>query len=259
MYQTNRYFTSIILSTFICIYLASSSILAGFSVNLKDRIIDLKKGSQSTSLQLSNNGENPIAIDVRIMRATFDSYGKESQDEIGEDLFLVYPNQLILMPGETEFTKISWLGPSDLESEVMFRVVSSETPLNLQPNTPTEDNPDGRTGRVSVLLRYVNSLFIKPDNALANLELLPFELKTNDVGDTVLRFTLLNKGNSHISPKSLEFFVTDTATKEEKVFQYEDYVLLLPNSKRYCDFVLKDNGKSLSKNAKFTYKTLDDL
>ena len=61
-----------------------------------------------------------------------------------------------------------------------------------------------RDGKINVLLRYVNALFIKPADVTADLTLLPIELKVNDVGDTILRFTLVNKGSAHISPIYLQ-------------------------------------------------------
>ena len=243
----------ILTSTF-CI----SSTFASFSFNIENKVINLGSKNQSSTARIKNTSSKPIAVNLTIKRSLFDNFGQETHDDIGNDLFSIYPSQLILMPGESEFVQINWLGPTDLKSELMFRLIAREQALDLSSLTTISSlskKAPGSSGEISVIITYQLSLYVKPKNSKPNLELRNTEFKVNNVGDSIIRFVLTNNGNAHVKPKNVQFYITNNKTKEDIEFIHSKFVTIMPDSQFYFDFVLdKDQSpRDFGKYPRFTY------
>ncbi len=232
---------------------------ASFSFNLQNKVISLGSKNQSSTAKIKNTSAKPIAVNLTIKRSLFDSFGNESHDDIGNDLFSIYPSQLILMPGESEFVQINWLGPTDLKSELMFRLIAREQALDLSslmPLTSTNKKASGSSGEISVIITYQLSLYVKPKNSKYNIELRNTEFKVNNVGDNIIRFVLVNNGNAHLKPKTVQFYIKDNISKKEIEFTHSKFVTIMPDSQFYFDFVLDKDQKpqNFGKYPRFTYE-----
>lgn len=113
-------------------------------------MIDVPAARQAGGLTLTNNGEQPLTVQLRAFRWT--QVGGEDVLEPTSDLALS-PPLLELAPGADQLVRIVRLGPPPA-GEVAYRVVVDELPLEQAADT-------GRPG-VRLVLRYSIPVFIAP-------------------------------------------------------------------------------------------------
>ena len=101
---------------------------------------------------------------VTIVRREVDIAGKEemkASPEI-ENLFQIYPSQLVLGGKEKRTVRVTWIGDPKLKLEQAFRIIAEELPINL-------DEPgkvyQKAVGRVTLTSRYIGSLYVGPPGA----------------------------------------------------------------------------------------------
>ena len=102
---------------------------------------------------VDNSGAKPIAVEMKIFIRNMTEEGEDVLTE-SEDDFIVFPAQMIVMPGQSQSVRIQWMG-QEPDKELAYRLVAEQLPLNLE-----EEVNDG--GRINVVFRYVASVYIVP-------------------------------------------------------------------------------------------------
>ncbi len=121
-------------------------------------------GEASAFLQLANRELKAAAIEITIHEHHKDLDGRTINGRDAGDDFLIYPAQLVLIPGDEAGIQVRWIGEPALEAERAFTLVTREVPLPRKP----ADEPDGLTGvrvDVTVLLNYEARIYVTPAGA----------------------------------------------------------------------------------------------
>ncbi|MBD1909194.1 MULTISPECIES: fimbria/pilus periplasmic chaperone [unclassified Leptolyngbya] len=151
-------------------------------------------GANAThTYEVVNDESERIAIEVSVVERQMNLDGEETYQP-AEDNFLIYPTQMILEPGAVQVVRVSWLGEPNPAQELPFRLVAEQLPINLI--DPNQSPPPQAEGQIQVLLRYLGSLFVRPDGAQATLNIESVAPLTNAQGQSSIAVTFANTGSA---------------------------------------------------------------
>lgn len=166
-----------------------SSLCFGFSLTPLSQSIVVGKNNDTVIYQVQNNNKEPIALEVSLKERLMKIDGKEDQPDVDEDLFLIYPTQIVLKPGQKRGVKVKWLGSKKLKEEKSYRLVVEQLPVDFKKKS--------KTG-VKLLLKYLGALYITSDKFRPEVKLGKVQLEKDK-----LFFPLENRGNKHKVLKNL--------------------------------------------------------
>lgn len=144
------------------------------------------------SFQVISTGDEPVAVEIHVTGRQVDIDGNEVQPR-AEDDFIVYPPQILLQPGESQTVRISWLGEPNPESELAYRIITEQLPIQLSQQAA---NATSATIAITALFRYVTSVYITPDTAEPNV-ILESASHQNENGQDQLVLQFHNQGTAH--------------------------------------------------------------
>jgi fimbrial chaperone protein len=104
----------------------------------------------SETFVVDNNAANPIAVEMKVFIRSMTEAGEDILTESKDD-FIIFPEQMVVMPGESQSVRLRWIG-QEPDKERAYRLVAEQLPLNLE-----EEVIDG--GRINVVFRYVASVY----------------------------------------------------------------------------------------------------
>jgi fimbrial chaperone protein len=159
------------------------------------------RGSIKT-FRIENDSEKPIAVKITMLTREMDIRGNETNRDASH-LFLVYPPQVLLQPGNYQTVRVQWKGPAKIEKELNFRIVAEQLPVKF-------GEEQGEGGSISIMLRYKGSVYIVPENPEFDIQVMRVEPVTTAEGEKKLEFELFNTGNSHIILQDLKVTVSST-------------------------------------------------
>ncbi|WP_240955850.1 fimbria/pilus periplasmic chaperone [Wenzhouxiangella sp. XN79A] len=138
-------------------------------------------GSGATqTFSVDNPSPSPVAVEITMHTREMTPDGEDILAP-ADDLFTVYPSQLILQPNGRQSVRVQWNGPAELDRERAFRLIAEELPIDLG------DDEDQGAG-LDLLVRYVASVYVQPQGASARLSIEP------DVGDDGVVLVVRNAG-----------------------------------------------------------------
>ena len=154
-------------------------------------------GADSTkTYRVVNSKETPIAVEVSVVKREVNLLGEETLTPADED-FVVYPPQMILEPQSSQTVRVTWLGETAPESELSYRFIAEQLPVELNAIDGNEAPlSTSTTGAVQVLLRYAGSLYIRPNGVQPDLQLKAVELEQDEMGQKWLAIDLDNQGTA---------------------------------------------------------------
>ena len=133
-----------------------------------------------------NSGTERIAVRVMVRPRTIEPDGTEIQGP-ESDRFLVYPRQMLLAPDEGRSVRIRWQGPDTVESELSFRVIAEQLPVDFGGTRPAEG------AGIRLTYRYEGSLYVVPPGAAPELRISRAEVVERD-GRQLLHMVIENRG-----------------------------------------------------------------
>lgn len=139
------------------------------------------------SFEIENDSSDRAPIQISMFRRDADVDGRESLAEADAD-WVVYPPQFILGPKERRTVRVTWVGNAAPTTELSFRIVAEQLPVELQASKKKT------AGVVNVLLRYVGSVYVTPSGAQSKLAVSQSALNADA---TKLDLTIANEGNAH--------------------------------------------------------------
>lgn len=150
--------------------------------------------------RVENDGQDPVAIEISTMARGMDDQGQDVLSD-AEDSFSVFPEQIILQPGENQSVRVQWIGDAHPARELPFRLIAQQLDINLNKG-PTEG------GQVRLLVKYVASVYVVPTGAAAKLSVASTAAATlkTDQGQTIpaLEIVVRNDGGAHKVMRDLE-------------------------------------------------------
>lgn len=200
-------------------------LLLFFLVFISHQVMAFKLSPMTQSLKISpkkrsalfyveNQDKLPQAIQVSMTTRSFGKNGEEINEEVGDD-FLIFPDQLILKPGQKRAIKVTYTKDELVKTEKAFRFIAEQLPLDLL------KKKKGQTTNIKILLKYRAAFYVTPAGAKPSL--------------SIPKSTIQRKG------KMLNFTISNMGDAHEVISDYE--LLIKSGSKKYK--VNHENGKGV--------------
>ncbi len=120
----------------------------------------------STFLHLANKAMKPVALEITIHEHRRDLDGKTIpiQGAEANDDFIIYPAQLVMMPGDEVSVQVRWIGEPALDSERAYTLVTREVPIPRKAADQADDSTGARI-EITVLTNYEVRIYVTPPGA----------------------------------------------------------------------------------------------
>lgn len=167
----------------ILILLLLSSIAWTFQLSPMSQSIDLQKSS-SAIYRISNESNEPMAIEINVANRVMDEKGKENH-KLDEKSFVITPQQYILRAKEKNVPiKVSYVGDKKIDFEKSYRLIVEQLPIELDQKK--------KKANIKVLLKYVASLYVNQNEFQSKVEVVHFKREKNK-----LNLEVSNVGQKH--------------------------------------------------------------
>lgn len=156
-----------------------------WSFRLDPMVVELQPtGAKSShSFRVENNGQERIAVQLKMTSRMTDENGKETRLDSSD--FTIYPEQISLSPNDMRTVRVTYNGPKEVTSEKAYRLIASQLPVNFQKETkPTQLN---------FLFQYIASVYVTPKGAAAQIQVK--DIKVTDKNK--IEFKIENTGTAH--------------------------------------------------------------
>jgi fimbrial chaperone protein len=186
--------------------LASAAVFAASAFTLEPMSLSLSpSGSGSIgTFRLKNAGNERVAIRLKILRRSMELDGTEL-NEAADTQFTIYPARLVLEPASTSVVKVQWKGGGVSDSELCFRLVAEQVPVDFSVS---------QGSGIKIIFRYIASLYITPpaSNYQINVESAIGSVDSN--GNSGFLVEVRNLGRRHVIAvdASFEFREKEAAT-----------------------------------------------
>lgn len=157
---------------------------AAFQLQPMSASIDPQSGTSTTTFDVLNTTDAPIAVQMRVTTRRIEPDGTELNEDASDQLQL-FPSQVILRPEQTQTVRVRWLGDGVPDEELPFRVVAEQLPVNLGRD---QDEASG----VRMMLRYRATLYVRPEGAAPDVSVTDLS-----VGESEISMTVENRGTAH--------------------------------------------------------------
>lgn len=167
------------------------------------------------SFRLKNDGQDYIAIRISMFTRRIDSDGQEAR-EAADELFTVYPRQVVLKPESVQTVRVQWKGPADISSEQAYRILIEQVPVDFGGEAATDSG-------IQILFRYLGAIYICPPEASADVVVQKAEISGGE-GSETLEISLHNRGNKHSILNDLNISIR-SAVNGAVLFEYPPELL----------------------------------
>ena len=161
-------------------------------------------GAESSGfLQLENKGKKPAAIEVTVQEVHKDLDGHSINGDAADDDFLIYPAQLVLLPGDEAGVQVRWIGAAGLDAERTYTLVTREVPIPRKPGEESEPAAGIRLD-ITVLMNYEIRIYVTPPGArpkvvVESVTERPPAAVSGPAAPAQLEIILANQGTAHAS------------------------------------------------------------
>jgi fimbrial chaperone protein len=157
-----------------------------------------------TFLVENNNGEK-IALQVEAFHREVDPDGKETRKDTDE--FSVFPQQMVLEPGEKRNIRLTWTGDRQIKEELAYRLVVSQLPVDLK--KPEQRKPGAN---ITFLLQYVASVYVSPGAAAPKISVESLKKISDDKAELIVK----NSGTAHKVLKGMHLYLKSDVDRPKK-------------------------------------------
>ena len=202
--------------------------LPSYAFQFKPITVDFTPtGKNATrSFLVSNEGKKSIAIQITVMTRDVDLDGNENREEV-ED-FIVYPSQLILLPGDAQTVRVSWAGSPTPPKELAYRIIGEQLPIFVEEEAPTNKS----SGQFNIAMRYVGAIYVVPEGVAPEIVIDSASLLQDGDGAETLEIIFHNKGTAHqlLKDVTLEVSPKDSSGEKETVHLTEADIPEMPST-----------------------------
>lgn len=124
-------------------------------------------GESSAFVRLVNRNPKPEAVEITIHEHAKDIEGAAITGAPADEQFLVYPAQVVLMPGDEVGVQVRWMGDPALARERAFTLVAREVAIPRA--APLPEANAGMRVDVTVLVNYEARLYVTPRGVRARV------------------------------------------------------------------------------------------
>ena len=182
--------------------------------SLSPSIVELKSiGNESSAfLRLENKGIKPAAVEFTINKHSKDLDGKAIQGEDAGDDFIIYPQQVVMMPGDEVTVQVLWVGEPALDTEQSFTMFTRE--IAIPHKTPVlPDSNDKVVFDITILMNYESRIYVTPLGAKSKTIVASVKQDSSSAEPELIEVILANQGTTHqsMSKMSLAFVPLNSA------------------------------------------------
>ena len=205
---------------------------------------------QTAEFRLINDGNDPIAVEVKVMKRVMTATGEDVLTDVTDE-FSLFPAQAIITGNDAKLVRVQWLGGPDLTQENAYRIIAEQVPVNLEHKTK------GTGAQIQVMLKYVGSLYVQPEGMKSNLVVTGAKASSDKTGK-ILQLTVANKGTRHTIVKDPVLMVGTVELKAEDLKNFVDTNILVGTERTYnIPFPAKLSGNLSSDTMRLTYRESD--
>lgn len=189
----------------------AQSIFAAFEVSPIIVTATPSGAGATVTIQATNNGDVKTPIQISIVHREPDENGKEDYEKSKDasDLFQIIPSQVILAPKEKRSIRITYIGEPRINIEQAFRFIAEEFPIDVSDSSKVKNKT---VAAISIVSRYVGSLYVKPPGVLGQLV---FDTAIEkDQKETKMLITIKNTGTEHKILNDAKYNFMTTADKK---------------------------------------------
>ncbi|MBK8068986.1 MAG: molecular chaperone [Rhodanobacteraceae bacterium] len=138
------------------------------------------------TFKVENPGAQPVAIELSVHARSMAASGEDVLTPAAE-AFAVFPDQIVLQPGETQSVRVQWTGTELPTIETAYRLMAEQLPITL--------GNEGERSGLRLMVKYLAALYVRPADPAA---VLTAEI-ASDVrdGQKVAVIRVDNRGNAH--------------------------------------------------------------
>lgn len=138
------------------------------------------------TFKVTNDSPTQTAVAVKVTSRSIDEFGNETNEELDKQ-FLVFPARIVLQPNSSQTVKVQYRGSNALTSEIAYRVIAEQLPVEFNKVT---------SSGVNIMLRYIAALYVAPKNIAPNILYKTAKISEKN-GIKGLLVTLGNDGTQH--------------------------------------------------------------
>jgi len=161
-----------------------------FSFSLEPMSVSVSDTGTGTvaTFRLVNDSQERIALRIRITTREMAEDGTETNKDVPESTFLVFPARFVLEKGAQQALKVQWRGGPVGSTERAFRIVAEQVPVVFE---------KAQGSGITLLFKYVGALYVVPPKASpADISVSSVEgTSEKGVGGFLVR--LENRGGTH--------------------------------------------------------------
>jgi len=118
------------------------------------------RGAESSGfIQLENKGAKPAAVEITIHEVHKDLDGQAISGKAADDDFIIYPAQLVMVPGDEVGVQVRWIGELALDAERAYTLVAREVPIPRKSGEESEPSVGIRVD-ITVLMNYEVRIYV---------------------------------------------------------------------------------------------------
>lgn len=163
-----------------------------------------------TFFRLQNRERRPAAVEISIQEHRKDQDGVTVTGPPADDSFVIYPQQVVMVPGDEVSVQVRWIGDGTLQAERAYTLVTRE--VAIPPGFAPPQDTSGYRVQVTVLLNYEARIYVAPPRARPNVVVESVAELRSDAPDAVsapqLEVILANQGAAHQDLSELSFILT---------------------------------------------------
>lgn len=135
---------------------------------------------------VENPGALPVAVELSVHARAMSNTGEDVLSP-ASDSFVIFPDQIVLQPGEMQSVRVQWTGTDAPETETAYRLMAEQLPIDL--------GNEGERSGLRLLVKYLAALYVRPADPVAKLSAtIASEVRDNG---KVAVIKVRNTGNAH--------------------------------------------------------------
>ncbi|NLW30883.1 MAG: molecular chaperone [Fibrobacter sp.] len=182
-----------------------STIYCGFSLNPLITVLEISKGKTSAEVLLKFEGDvkRPVAVELKVTEREISIDGEKVIHKENEEIsrnFIIYPAQVVLMPGDNQRVQIKWVGNTIPKKEIAYGLIAEEVPVKIGDEDEKREKAELR---LYLVARYEGIIVLRPSGIKPDLVVKSAVHKKDEEDNDRLVVNLNNKGTGLQNLKGL--------------------------------------------------------